>query len=300
MSSTSFSVTPSARSSAGAAAAGLLIVGAPGHRVRADRHVSAPRQPNAHATASGNSEGAPHWTISKQVLKPAASSEGRGGAGRPAHLRVRGRGRRRRGGQGQRRGRRDHRGVRRRHRRRHRRLAQTAQPLYIAQTGQYSVIATNTATGAQSEIEVGAYRRTSPSHPTAHWSTRRSPAATPARRVESGRRSQHRDEHADGGHHRGHRPAPGSDQPGRQPCLRHHRERHLRHQHGDVARGPGDPRPRRPAGNRHLTRRLAFPAAGDTSDRPTVTRTRTRVARARHPSNACLIRRRRLRRQSSP
>jgi len=142
---------------AGAAAAGLLIIGAGGTAFAlTGTFSSAPA--NAHATSSGNSEGAPHWTISKQVVKAAAAKtatakKAAGAAALPTYGYVAAAG----GdevvkvnvaadaitgaydadtGEG---------------------IAVTGSTLYIAQTGQYSVIATNTTTGAQSEIEVGAY-----------------------------------------------------------------------------------------------------------------------------------------------
>src|ERR1700733_4162996 len=70
---------------AGAAAAGLLIVGAP---VTAFALTGTHRSAlaSAHATASGNSEGAPHWTISKQVFKPAVTSTGKKADGAAAAL----------------------------------------------------------------------------------------------------------------------------------------------------------------------------------------------------------------------
>ena len=141
---------------AGAAVAGLLIVGAPVTAFAlTGTHRSTPA--NAHATASGNSEGAPHWTISKQVLKAAAepAAQKAGAAARPTYGYVAAAGGDEVvkinvaadaiiGAYGADTGE----GIA---------VSPSGSTLYIAQTGQYSVITTNTTTGAQAEIEVGAY-----------------------------------------------------------------------------------------------------------------------------------------------
>src|ERR1700689_3821467 len=139
---------------AGAAVAGLLIVGAPVTAFALTGTFSS-TPANAHATASGNSEGAPHWTISKQVFKPAAkvsankpSAKKAGAAALPTYGYVAAAG----GDEvvkvnvaadaiigdygadtGE--------GIA---------FSPSGSTLYIAQTGQYSVIVTNTTTGAQS------------------------------------------------------------------------------------------------------------------------------------------------------
>src|ERR1700678_1272246 len=64
------------RATIAAAAAALLIVGAPVTAFAlTGTFSSAPA--NAHPAASGNSEGAPHWTISKQVFKTTGKSTGK-------------------------------------------------------------------------------------------------------------------------------------------------------------------------------------------------------------------------------
>ena len=145
---------------AGAAVAGLLIVGAPVTAFALTGTFSS-TPANAHATASGNSEGAPHWTISKQVFKPAATSAGQkadgAAAALPTYAYVAAAG----GyevvkvavatdtivgaisgaddtGEGV-------------------AISPDGSTAYIASTGQYDVLATNTTTGAQTSIEVGAY-----------------------------------------------------------------------------------------------------------------------------------------------
>ena len=140
---------------AGAAVAGLLVIGAPVTAFAlTGTFSSAPA--SAHAGASGNSDGAPHWTVNaKAAAVKAAVTADPAASGLPVYGYVAAAG----GdevikvdvatdsivgeygadtGEG---------------------IAVTpsGSTLYIAQTGQYSVIATNLTTGAQSEIEVGAY-----------------------------------------------------------------------------------------------------------------------------------------------
>jgi len=187
---------------AGAAAAGLLVIGAPVTAFAltgtfSSSLTSAP----AHAGASGNSEGGPHWTVGAKsaVVKAAAVKAGTSAAGLPVYGYVAAAG----GdevikvdvatdsivgeygadtGEG---------------------IAVTpsGSTLYIAQTGQYSVIATNLTTGAQAEIEVGAY-------PQAGLRDRDRRRHRPGR-IGPGRGHRHRDQHGDELHHGRQRAAPG-------------------------------------------------------------------------------------------
>jgi YVTN family beta-propeller protein len=139
---------------AGAAAAGLIIVGAPVTAFALTGTFS-----STPAVASGNHEGAPHWAISKTVLKSAAvkaDSVKAAAAGLPTYAYVAAAG----GyeivkidvatdtivsapisddtGEGL-------------------AVSPAGSTVYVANTGQYSVLAANPTTGAATTIEVGAY-----------------------------------------------------------------------------------------------------------------------------------------------
>ena len=137
---------------AGAAAAGLLVIGAPVTAFAlTGTFSSAPA--SGHASASSDGDGAPHWTISKPAaVKVAAGSPAAGlpvygyvaAAGGDEVIKVDVASDTIVGEYGADTGE----GIA---------VTPSGSTLYIAQTGQYSVIATNLTTGAQSEIEVGAY-----------------------------------------------------------------------------------------------------------------------------------------------
>ena len=206
-------------------------------------HRSAP--PPRTPRASGNSEGAPHWTISKQVSRPAAArrrrQEGRrarppaahatGTWPRPAATRsprstsptdtIIG-------------------DVQRRHRRGHRRHAGRLDPLHRADRpvqrhrDQHDDRRADDDRGRRLPAGRRGLARRRAGLRDGHRRRHR------PRRVEPGRRHQHRDQHRDQRHHRGHRPAPGGVQPGRQPRLRHHLDGVYVINTATVAGGPGD------------------------------------------------------------